>query len=137
MTIKYPKVERNRSVPPMNLTKKIQLTVERHLPGAYNDKGRWVEGIRQSLVIDANVQPAKGYDLLVLPESDRTESWIKIYSVEPLFTLNESAQTDGDIVMWDEVRYQVKRTQTYKMGVLDHTKAFAVRLPYINGGVNG
>lgn len=138
MAIKYPKVERGTSVPPFQLTKSMKITVERALPGDFDENGRWQEGTRFSMIVDANVQPAKGYDLMIVKESDRSEEWIKIYTREELFTLYEGLNgREADVVIYDGKRYQVKNAKPYKMGVLNHTRALAVRLPVINGGADG
>lgn len=138
MSLKYPKVQRGVSTPPFQLTRKTLIDVERAGTGGYHDEnGRWVPAPRVVLSVEANVQPAKGYDLLIVPEADRSEEWIKVYTAETLYTLYEGAGGfEADVVIWNNKRYQVKTTHTYQMGVLDHTKALAVRLPVINGGVD-
>lgn len=138
MTLKYPKVERGASTPPFQLTKKITIQIERAgTEGHYDDNGRWVEAARVLVPMEANVQPAKGHDLWVMPESDRSEDWIKVYTSEPLNTLYEGVGgVEADIILWNNKRYQAKTTQTYQMGILNHTKTLAVRLPVINGGAD-
>lgn len=137
MAIKYPKVDRGRSVPHFQLTKTIPIVVERAVPGHFDEHGRYIDGLRESIDMKANVQPANGWDLRIFPESDRTEEWIKLYSVETTFTLYEGTdQRPADYIIYDNRRFIVKNVKPYKMGVLDHTKALAVRLPVINGGAD-
>lgn len=138
MSIKYPKVEKGWGVsPPFQLTKKVKIVVERAAPGYLDDKGRWHEGSRSDISLDANVQPAKGWDLMIFPESDRSEDWIKIYTAETLYTMYEGdGGIEADIIIWNGKRYQAKNCKTYTMGVLNHTRTLAVRLPVINGGVD-
>lgn len=137
MSIKYPKVNRAISTPPMILTRKLPVKVERATPGYYNNLGRWIEGSRETIVIEANVQPARGYELMVVPEADRTEDWIKIYSVDKIRTSYEGVDgASADIIIWDNKRFVAKIQQTYEMGVLNHTKTLAVRLPVINGNAD-
>ena len=138
MSLKYPKVNRGTSVPPFQLTKSVMIDVERAgTQGYYDENGRWVEATRVVVSMGANVQPAKGWDLLKFPEADRSEDWIKVYTRDNVNTLYEGdGGVEADIVIWNSKRYQVKNAMTYQMGILNHTKALAVRLPVINGGAD-
>lgn len=116
------------SQPAFLLTKKVSIKVERFAPGTWVN-GRWVEGTKTTSYINANVQPLKGSELLALPESDRTKESIKVYSTEVLNTVDEVGQESADIITWNTKRYKAIKTQTYQMGVLDHTKTICYRLP--------
>lgn len=116
------------TTPQFILTKKIPVTIIRKGEGQWV-KGRWVEGVEEELEIEANVQPMRGHELVVLPEADRTKDSIKVYSVERLRTTEEVEQKDADIVVWEGKHYRAVKTMTYKMGVLDHTKTICVRYP--------
>ena len=116
------------SQPAFLLTKKVPIKVERFASGEWAG-GRWVEGTKTDYLIDANVQPLRGSELLALPESDRTKESIKVYSTEVLNTVDEVGQESADIITWNAKRYKAIKTQTYQMGVLDHTKTICYRLP--------
>lgn len=128
MSLKYPKVVVNRSVPPFNLTRKVEIIILRKGEGQWVH-GRWVDGLETEFTIEANVQPAKGYELIPMPEADRSKDWIKVYSVDRLNSVQEGDAIPADIVIWEGNRYQVYNCKTYRMGVLDHTKSMCVRLP--------
>lgn len=123
-----PNSKLGRTLPTFLLTKKLPITILRALPGAWVN-GRWVAGSVVSVEIEANVQPMRGHELVVLPESDRTKESIKVYSVETLKTLEEVSQEEADVVVWEGKKFRATKTMTYKMGVLDHTKTICVRFP--------
>ena len=116
------------SQPAFLLTKKVPISVERFTAGTWVG-GRWVEGNKTTLTINANVQPLKGEEILALSESDRHRDSIKVYSTDVLNTVNEVGQESADIIIWNSKRYKAIKTQTYQMGVLDHTKTVCYRLP--------
>lgn len=125
----FPKRQSTLSTTPkFQLTKSKEIEVLRAQPGEWVN-GRWQPGTTESLLIQANVQPLKGTELQVLPESDRTKESIKVYSVEPLQTVEEVVQEEADIVVWNGKKYRAIKTMQYSMGVLDHTKTVCVRLP--------
>lgn len=129
MTLKYPKQTVQRSNVKFQLTHSIPVEVKRFSPGVYV-KGVWQDGVAEVIPIFANVQPLKGHELVTMPESDRTKDWIKLYTVTPLYPVKEGEEShSGDVVMWEGNEYQVVKVFPYKMGVLDHIKVLACRLP--------
>lgn len=127
----FPKREStiSRTTPKFQLTHSLPVEILRALPGYWNDKGRWVEGATETLTVEANVQPMRGHELVVLPEADRTKESIKVYCVETLQTVEEVKAEEADIIVWEGKKFRATKTMTYKMGVLDHTKTICVRLP--------
>lgn len=124
----FPKRASTLTAPSFILTKKLPITILRKTEGEWI-KGRWVEGRAEEIEIEANVQPMRGHELVVLPEADRTKDSIKVYSVERLRTVEEVKQEEADIVVWEGKHYRAVKTMTYKMGVLNHTKTICVRYP--------
>lgn len=127
----FPKREGKYSptTPKFKLTKSVKIEVLRALPGYWSDAGRWVSGDTETLEVEANVQPMRGHELVVLPEADRTKESIKVYSVETLQTAEEVKAEEADIIIWEGKKYRAIKTMPYKMGVLDHTKTICTRLP--------
>lgn len=120
---------RRRTIPRFLLTGSVDLTILRKTAGEWV-RGRWVEGEVEPVVIEANVQPAKMSELVMLPEPERTKQWLRVFSAEEIRTLREGE--DGwpaDEVVWEGDTWRVMRVQAYKMGVLDHYEALAVRNP--------
>lgn len=124
----HPKRNSGFSTPKFILTNKLPFKIVRFSPGGYV-KGKWVNGVSEEIEIEGNVQPMRGHELLALPESDRTKDVIKVYTVENLQTLDELTQTKADLVIWNDLVYQVVKTMTYQMGILNHTKSIAIRMP--------
>lgn len=117
-----------RTIPRFVLTHKLPITVLRYGAGEWV-MGRWVPAPVTEIPLEANVQPMKGIDLMVLPESDRTTESIKVYTVETLRTVEEVGQADADIIVWQGKKFKAVKAMTYQMGVLDHTKTICCRLP--------
>lgn len=112
----------------LHLTGQATVDVTR-VEGGSLVKGIWRKGTPTTFSIKANIQPLlKGTDLQLLPEGDRTREVIKVYTTTPLLQRQEGSQAhEGDLISWDGKMFEVIRAITYKMGLLDHTKAICVR----------
>lgn len=116
-----------RSFPTFQLTQSTAIRILRKGKGEYI-AGIWQSSPETEVVLEANVQPMQFKEIMLLPESERTKEWIKIYSVEPLRTGNESnTGWEADIVEWDGEKYRVMKCRRYQMGVLDHYHSIAAR----------
>ena len=114
--------------PQFLLTKKIPLTIYRQEKGSYV-RGVWVEGPEVEVVVEVNIQPVKPSEVQMMPESDRTREWYKVYSADLLRTKQEGADGwDADEFEWQGHRYQIMKVQNYSMSILDHFKAWAARI---------
>lgn len=113
--------------PKFLLTKKIPLTVYRIGLGSWVD-GKWVEGSETEVEIEVNIQPFKNHELMMLPESERSRKWYKLYSADEIRTLNEG-ENGSDEFIFEGERYRVMSTRRFSMGTLDHWKATAARIP--------
>lgn len=112
------------------LTKTIPLTIYRTTAqGSYVD-GEWVEGATTEVVRNVNIQPFKDEELLLLPESDRSREWYKLYCSEDLIADKPGVPngTVADEFIWNGDRYKVMKVKRYQMQTLDHFKAHAARL---------
>ena len=117
-----------RSFPTFALTHSTPITVLRKVIKGEWINGKWVEAESSEVIIEANVQPVQFKELMMMPESERTKEWIKIYSVSELRTANERENGwDADEVIWDGYTYRVMKSRHYVMGVLDHYHAMAAR----------
>ena len=92
-------------------------------------KGVWTAGEAETIIVDANIQPVlKSTDTLTLPEAERSKEAIKVYTTEQLFQrLEGDSPKEGDLISWDGKLFEVRKVSGYKMGILDHFKAIAVR----------
>ncbi len=105
----------------------IPTTVYRAAPGLVVN-GRWVEGTRTPIQIMASIQPAQGDELQILELGDRVRGAVKVYTQEALRSVDEVGQADADQIEYAGDLYQVQIVARFTMGVLDHTRALAVRL---------
>lgn len=110
------------------LTNKIEITVYRRAQGSYVN-GDWVEGTTTPIARNVNIQPYKPYELMLLPEAERSRAWFKLYSDEDFRTQKEGVGGyDADEFDWQGNRYKVMKVENYSMGILDHWKVHAVRV---------
>lgn len=112
------------------LTKTTPLTIYRTTAqGSYVD-GEWVEGATTEVVRNVNIQPFKDEELLLLPESDRSREWYKLYCSEDLIADKPGVPngTVADEFVFQNYRYKVMKVRNYSMGTLDHYRASAARL---------
>jgi len=119
-----------QKTPKFILTHTASVTLKRRGTGSYVN-GVWTLAADTTTTIKANVQPVRGHELVSLPESDRSREWIKVYTTGNVRGIQEGdlGGTSPDILVWDGRTFEVKQVSTYKMGVLDHTKIIAGRIP--------
>lgn len=112
----------------------LPLTGSTEIVVTSSGQGTWVKGAYQKgastqKTISANVQPVmKGTDTLLVPEGDRSKEIIKIYTEYELKSRTEGGSSnEADIIEYSGKTYEVMRVISYKMGILNHYKAIAVR----------
>ena len=138
MTLKYPKQPSSlKTKPAFLLTKQIEVTLVRSSEGGYVS-GTWVDGIKEESQFLANVQPLrKGTELMSIPEADRTRELIKLYTTTECYPVVEGdAKLKADLIVYDNKTYEVLSVSSYKMGILDHYRVVAARLPISAGGLD-
>ena len=116
--------------PPLLLVGKVTLDVTRTTKPTYV-AGRIVEGTSTTVQVQTNVQPVlKSTDTLLLPESDRSKAVLKVYTDgDELRQLKEGDNGwAADRFMWDGDLYEVMKVISYKMGVMNHSKALCSRV---------
>jgi ribosomal 30S subunit maturation factor RimM len=117
--------------PPFLAVRKKTITIIRKRAGSYIN-GRWVENSLkpQTFNIEANIQPYHlRNDTLLKQEGDRSRSALKVYTSFDLQKRQEGDKPlEGDQFVWtDGHTYEVMETYQYEMGILNHTKAIALR----------
>jgi hypothetical protein len=116
------------SVADFSLVKKTPVTIVRQSQGQYVD-GEWVDGTETSIVIQANVHPFSDYQVMMMPESDRTKSWVWLFTSSDVRQKKEGPGGYGaDRFSWLGDIYEVMMVQTFVMGVRDHREAKCVRI---------
>lgn len=113
--------------PQFLLTHKIPLVITRRELGEYVE-GEWIEGSTTTFTAMVNIQPLKPYEIMLLPESERTRSWWKLYSADVLRTEKEGSWS-ADEFTWKNDRYKIMKVDdwTSGMGILEHVRCQAVR----------
>lgn len=115
--------------PQFLLTNKIPLTLLREGEGGYV-RGEWVKGQVVPVEVEVNIQPVRPHEIQMMPESDRTREWYKLYCADEIRTAQEGDNGHGaDEFEWEGHRYKVMKVVSYKMGILNHFRAMAARVP--------
>lgn len=118
------------SIAQFTLVKKIPVDILRHGEGSYVD-GDWVEGTETTVTIQANVHPFSDYQVRMLPESDRTKSWVWMFTTSEVRARKEgpSGVAHGaDRFIWEGDLYEAMKVQKYSMSVQDHYEIKAARV---------
>ncbi len=110
------------------LVGKVPLTLfRRGLPTEV--RGRFVDPEPIEVIIKANVQPVvKSTDVRMLPEGDRSKAVLMVFSNAEIRMQKEGP--NGwlpDTFFWEGDEYEIMKSVSYKMGVLDHYEAVAAR----------
>lgn len=116
------------SVAEFTLVRKTPVVITRQTAGSYVD-GEWVEGTDSSVTVQANVHPFTDYQVMLLPESDRTKAWLWFFTADPIRHKKEgTAGYGGDRFTWNGEVYEMMKVQQYQMGPRDHFEGKAARI---------
>lgn len=116
--------------PQFLLTNKIPIEITRKERGHF-EEGDWIDGTTSTLTIDVNIQPLKPYEIMMMPEAERTRSWWQVFSAEVLRTEKEGESGwDADEFIWKGDLYRIMAVEdwTNGMGILEHVRCKAVRI---------
>ena len=118
------------SIAQFSLVRKVPVTILRRSQDIYDDNtGKVVKGVEEQVVIQANVHSFSDYQVSILPESDRTRSWLWVFTSDLIRSKKEGPNGHGpDRLMWNGDMYEVMKTQTFSMGVRDHIEAKIARI---------
>lgn len=118
-------------------TGRVKLTVYRHTGSYYDDLGMLVNGGYAPIEVIANVQPANRWNQQQqLKEGDRAKRSILVLSYGDVLVADDrmnpiedvQVKAKADLVLWKGQLWEVKTSDSYEMGVLDHCEAIAVRV---------
>lgn len=99
--------------------------------GLRRNNGSWIDGrwVEETSTVSPSpvgtVQPARGNDMLRLPEGRRNSVAIRIISRTELRIASGATATQADVVVWDGREWEVEQVQTFDGAFYD---AIAVRL---------
>jgi hypothetical protein len=78
---------------------------------ASNEDGRYRPGTSSTFTISASVQPARGRDLLRLPEGQRTREVIAIFTATALQTAAAPGGATADAITFQGSQYEVQTVE--------------------------
>lgn len=116
--------------PQFLLTNKIPVVITRQELSHYED-GDVVPGATTTFTAEVNIQPLKPYEVMMLPESERTRSWWAVFSADVLRTQKEGdGGWEADTFTWKDDTYKIMKVEdwTNGMGILEHVRCTAVRI---------
>lgn len=104
------------------------LTVKRKAEGYYDTDGFYkLSGSDSQFTITASVQPITGAEMKLLPENRREEEMLKIYTDSSLRTTEQLNEFNSDIVVINNIDYEVVKSFTWQNNVINHNKYILAR----------
>lgn len=82
-------------------------TFTRFEKGCWGDDGRFKKGNSKQFELDANIQPATGAMVKLLPEHKRNAETLVVFTEERLFPASEKSQRSGDILHYDGKKFEM------------------------------
>jgi len=104
------------------------LTVNTQQPGFYDlNTGLWIEGSTSQTSIEAVVQPAGPEDLAQLPQNERTNEMLIVFTRNPLNLSSITESGTSDTVTWKGIEYKIVAVENWDTQA-QYSKHTAVRL---------
>lgn len=82
--------------------------------------------LREFSVI-ASVQPLRGQELLMFPETDRIRQSVRLYSYSELKIIDEALKTKADYVQWRNILFEIVSVETWVDGDFVYFKSIGRR----------
>lgn len=99
--------------------------LKREMKGTYTN-GEWVPGINDPLTqVIANIQPVTGKELEALEIGKRNLGKIKIYTDTELIVSEDGDNQNGDLITWQNEKYEIIAEEVRDNTILNHKKYFA------------
>lgn len=95
--------------------------------GARDANGEWVDGVATSTAITGSFQPFPGARLQTLPEGERSQGQLEVYTTAELRTADQHAGTSADRVVYAGVTYEVREVSRWPQ-LLTHYHARLMRV---------
>ena len=109
-------------------------TVTRALAGSrVGNFGRYTVGSSSTFEIVASIQPATGRQLRDLPQGQRGDETIAIYTVTELRTRHPDPANEPDVVTYRGEPWTITQVKTWESFGETHYEALAVRAPSPKG----
>jgi len=111
-----------------SLTGKVKLQIRRSQGGGEHSDitGLWEPSPKKIVEIEANVQPFKFSQTMLLSEADRTKEWLNVWSENEIKKAEDGdSGIEADVFIYRNKVYKVMDVKVWTMGVLDHYHAHA------------
>lgn len=99
----------------------------RRAAGARDANGVWADGAARSTAITGSFQPFPGARLQTLPEGERQQGQLEVYTTAELRTADQHAGTSADRVVYAGVTYEVREVARWPQ-LLVHYQARLMRV---------
>lgn len=106
----------------------VNLTVTRPGTGGTYVLGLYQEPVAATFVIKANIQPCDFEILRKMPELERADDVIVVFTPTVLKVGSRSNKQKADYFTWNGGVYEVFKAGTFSMGVQNHTEAICARI---------
>jgi len=106
-------------------------TVNRLVAGTIDSDGFYTDGTSSSFTMSATIMRLSAKDMLNLPEGQRTEQMIKIYTDTVLNTANITTSIKGDIVTYKGNTYEIMSLENwddFDTSGIEHFKYVAMKI---------
>lgn len=102
------------------------LVVRRMVGNGNYQSGVYTPGAFDDLTIKAVVEVMNADEMMLLPEGSRLKEAIKIYTEESLQLNSSDKLRHADVVVWNDVEFEVQKSERWLQVGLKHWKSVAV-----------
>ena len=106
-------------------------TVNRLVAGTIDSDGFYTDGSTSSFTVSATIMRLSAKDMINLPEGQRTEQMVKIYTDAVLNTSNITTGIKGDIVTYKGNTYEIislENWDDFNASGIEHYKYVAMKI---------
>jgi len=101
------------------------ITIERETAGAYSATGVWVDGSITELTVTGSVHPMSARELEALEIGRKDIGKVKAFVNQSLIVSTEDGTAKGDIIQYDNKRYEVIMKDNFNNDLIPHYRYVA------------
>jgi hypothetical protein len=90
--------------------------------------GRIMPGSTTQLEVTAAVQPLRGMEIMMFPETDRVRQSYKVYSTDPLLIGSVKGKTKSDVVTYQDNAFEVVSVERWVLDDFVYYKSIMRRI---------
>jgi len=103
------------------------ISITRSGGGVYDSSGIYQPNMGSTLTVDANVQPLRGKELMLLPEGSREKESLKILTYVELMQVIEATGQEADVITWQGRQFKI-HSVGYFGHLIPHYESIAIRI---------